>query len=780
MIAAHIWLRCALSFGLALAMTARAPAFDGPPVDVALEYDVLGCLLVACDARPAALSPLSGVIAPSSELDVPPARAVLQQAGLLAADGKPSPLGRRCCDALASPELALQLRQTRRQSWAALWFLIRHDEAWAWTPLQDMCCRIRGPFARDELAAVAALDVELPTPQASPDIGGVFPLDETATLQCVAREQAMFAGLLGGGNGGTSGLTVDEIANYLLSPALLEALVSDTSFDLARHWPELSEPTRVRGTVERLVDCGWLNSTRTPYGVRYGLSDRGALLSGTVLNAPQILEIGCYRASGDGLRASTVSLCVSAEGIVKVRTTPGTYTSVVAPLPPGDPRPAFTEAIRELLDGVSPADDTGARSAAGVGAATTRLPGDTILAELTRGVYRTASAKSTLEVWQRGRPDVWRVDSDEDGGIDVEYEDTDGDLVPDFVRMRDWPDRGFSRSFVCKEGEWEQSNLLEAFLEIRFQLPWARDAYHEHNVNVILNGEVVAVLTDVLPEGLYRFRVRPQHLRLAADHASTNDVRLVTSHLRGGHYVVSTDFKLVLHMSHISQHVIADNAEQARDVLIKQGNLVTQGVDLAVYDNEWRVEPAAPKDGQDVVIRGVVHNDGEELASGWVLRCRRGAPGAGGEEIAAQPIDALGKGERIDVSCPWKARPGEHRLFVVAEAPQGVRDLREDNNIVAIVVRGGGDSQPPALLIHEPAEASTVRGPAVPFRGTAQDNVGLSTLEYSVDGGLWQDVAVHERWEFTLELAAGEHSIRVRLCDSSGLEQSATRKILVE
>jgi hypothetical protein len=257
-------------------------------------------------------------------------------------------------------------------------------------------------------------------------------------------------------------------------------------------------------------------------------------------------------------------------------------------------------------------------------------------------------------------------------------------------------------------------------------------------------------------------------------------VQLVTSHLRGGHYVVSTDFKLVLHMSHISQHVIAESAEEAHNLLIERGNLITRGVDLAVYDNEWRVKPAAPQDGQQVEILGVVHNDGEEPARGWTLRCRLGPQGSAGEEVASQPIEMLEKGDRIEVSCPWTAQPGEHRLFVSIEPPAGVQDLRDDNNVVAIIVKGGGDTKPPALLIGEPEEAASLDGPIVSFRGTARDNVGLAALEYSVDGGLWQHTAVNERWAFTVELAVGEHTVRVRLRDTSGLEQTATRTLRVE
>ena len=129
-------------------------------------------------------------------------------------------------------------------------------------------------------------------------------------------------------------------------------------------------------------------------------------------------------------------------------------------------------------------------------------------------------------------------------------------------------------------------------------------AYHKHDVNVILNDHVIAQLTDVIPEGLYRFPVRPQDLKVGADAAHPNDVRLEMLHLRGGHYVVSSDFDLTIRISQVSRYVVADSPQEAQKVLRESAQLCSTGVDLAVYANAFRADPVAPKANEVTTIRG--------------------------------------------------------------------------------------------------------------------------------------------------------------------------------
>ena len=764
----------------------RPAAGDEPEPDTKLALEETAALIAVGGKWPGPLSPFAGKLGPTAEAPDQETTQNLQRAGLLDEAGRFTSRGRELWQALVTPVLTYHVRRTAKDSTGIAWYLAHGEHIWCWLPAGDSDARIMGPLVRGAAPSLLAQRSPLPTPTKSPDIAATFSLHEFMTLQCIAREQRMFSALVGREDDGL-GLTLDEIANYIFSPTRVDVLASDASFDLMQYWDGLSEPAKVQSVVDTLGEQGWVVSKRSIRSVRYRLSERAELLARTVFNPAQRLQVSCLRSIAGRVRRTTLVFCSSSEGLVLVRTDPGSHEFTITPLPPGDPAAAQADAIAGLLPKPAPAAPPPGRAATQPAArevpqpapTSTGLPGDEIRAELERSVYRTAAAQTRRELWGRGKTDTWAVDTNGDGHGDVEYEDTDGDGEPDFVRVRDFPERPFTRSFIHADGHWQESNILEAFLEIKYQLPWQRNAYHKHSVDIILNDQLVARLTDVIPEGLYRFRVPPRALRVDANSPQENDVRLETTHLRGGHYVVSTDFKLILHMSQISRHIIADNPDDAQRILVEEGNLITSGVDLAVYVNEWHVEPPVPKDGREANIRGVVHNDGEDQAVGWKVRFYHGDPADGGTLFAEHALDPLEKGTSVGVAGKWTARAGEHRLYALLTPPEGAADLREDNNQISLTVRGGGDSEPPTLTISEPADNAELVGSTLTLRGTAADNVGLAALEYSVDGGLWQTAVVGERWELQIELRQGKRSIRVRLRDTSGLEKTVVRTVRV-
>jgi hypothetical protein len=761
-------------------LVAAAPAADAPRTDVTLAFEQLTALLAIGGEWPNEISPLAGLPGPlagfKSEEDV----AALRAAGLVADGGQLNAAGKALWTALVRPEATVQVQWFRDAAIGGVYYAMSGDELWTLVPKEEVQFQIEGPFPRGEASALVAGRVPLPTPTASADVAAELSLYQFMILQCLFREQAVFAAMLEAPDDG-QGLTLDEMRAYLLIPSRLDALATEPTYDLLGNWEKIMKPESIRRNADALEAAGWIASTRSAFGVRYALSERGRLLARAVFSPPECLRVTCRRTREGSPAAASVQYCVAPEGITLVRHGRSPEEVVIAPLPVGDPRAAYEEALAALMRTAEtpPATSQPAAVADEMAAPSGTLPGDEILDELQRGVFRTATAQQTDQLWNRGKPDTWRLDTNDDGQPDVEYEDTDGDDRPDFVRVRDLPDRAFTRSFICADDTWEESNILEAYLEVLFALPWARETYHRHNVNVVLNDHVVGQLTDTIPDGRYRFRIAPQFLRRDANSPQPNDVRLETTHLRGGHYVVSTDFRLILHLAEISQYVVAESQEEAQKILTERGNLITRGVDLSIYANEWCVDPPAPRDGQAVKLRGTVHNDGEETAEGWKLHVYVSEPAADREPIAVVELPAIPKGTATAAEASWTAQPGTHELFVQVVPPAEVPDLRDDNNRVKLVVLTGGDAEPPALIIGEPAENVTVTGPAVTIRGTATDNVGLARLEYSVDGGLWQSIAISERWEVTLELAAGAHCVRVRGGDTSGLEALATRNLTV-
>ncbi len=755
-------------------------------------------LAQAAGETPAASSPLGvmGVIGPTtqpSEAPDPTAAKAIEEsrdrcrrAGLLSPDGKLSEPGQSFWKAMATPELSVQARRFSREGLGIVWYGLGPEQVWGILPQKDGGLRIVGPFPRADVHTLLAERLALPSSDQATNWNQTFSLFDWMVLLCVERERIVALSPDAGGSDRV-GISAAQVASSLLTPHALASLGADPSLDPAEALDQPSDADAIARALDSLTEQGWLERSGAEGSFRYRISSRGADLARQVLYPRQSLLIAAVAPAADGhVNAATAQFCVAAEGRTLVRYLPASHQFAIASIPAGDAKALQSQTIASVLKEAlaSASKQTSARlTPPRVASSQPSGPplGQTIREELLRGTFRIDSPLRTREVWGRGKVDLWAVSTRGDKQqADVEYEDTTGSGTPDVVRVRDYPDGPFTRSFINRDGKWEESNILDAFLEISFALPWSRDAYHKHNVNVILNDRVIAQLTDVIPEGLYRFPVRPQDLRVDANTASANDVRVETSHLRGGHYVVSSNFNLVIRLSRISRHVVADDAEQAEKILRTSAQLRASGVDLAVYANGWRAVPPAPKPDEAVKISGEVYNLGMDTAQGWKVQFHDGDPTKGGKLIEERSLAALEPGDAVTAEGSWKAAPGEHRIFVTLVVPEGAKDLRDTNNQTSVLVMGGGDSAPPELLVAEPPEGAALTNGKIAFRGTVSDNVSVAGLEYNLDGGLWVAITPQARWEAAVEMPKGDHKVRFRARDTSGLTCQQERSVCAQ
>jgi hypothetical protein len=87
---------------------------------------------------------------------------------------------------------------------------------------------------------------------------------------------------------------------------------------------------------------------------------------------------------------------------------------------------------------------------------------------------------------------------------------------------------------------------------------------------------------------------------------------------------------------------------------------------------------------------------------------------------------------------------------------------------------GGGkvrrDTAPPSIVISTPAAGAAVTG-TVAVTGTANDNVRVSTVAVSVDGGSYATASGTSSWSYTVDASgytAGSHTLSARATDTSG------------
>jgi len=165
---------------------------------------------------------------------------------------------------------------------------------------------------------------------------------------------------------------------------------------------------------------------------------------------------------------------------------------------------------------------------------------------------------------------------------------------PFFVEMRNWYCTNrprISNSFSIPSG-FNPEDVLSAKLRVKFSLPWSRYTYRNHDVNVYLNGNKIGGLKNTIPEGYYDFTIPPEFLNYASEGAANNRIELVTEHMNGGHYVVSSQMSVAIQLDTLTVHVCAHNQSEADELvekLAEEGNLTF----LSFSGNDSICNPAA-------------------------------------------------------------------------------------------------------------------------------------------------------------------------------------------
>lgn len=86
-----------------------------------------------------------------------------------------------------------------------------------------------------------------------------------------------------------------------------------------------------------------------------------------------------------------------------------------------------------------------------------------------------------------------------------------------------------------------------------------------------------------------------------------------------------------------------------------------------------------------------------------------------------------------------------------------------------------GDATLPSVTILSPAAGMVLTNTSPTISGTASDNIGVTKIQISVDGGPYRTAEGLTRWSFSMTgLSNGSHSATVRASDNAGNTQTAT------
>ncbi|MFG0251874.1 MAG: Ig-like domain-containing protein, partial [Phycisphaerales bacterium JB038] len=381
-----------------------------------------------------------------------------------------------------------------------------------------------------------------------------------------------------------------------------------------------------------------------------------------------------------------------------------------------------------------------------------------------------------------GRVDRWSI-NDELEGILWVGDDTDADGEIDFVHADIGDDGQYDYSAFRVEEGWEETNLVEAYLEMNFGLPWHRSTYEKHDVDVIMNGVVVASLRDQIPEGNYTFRLPPTVIKFDdAGVPAGNVIDLDTKHLRGGHYVVSSDFRIKTRLTGTRVWVVADSEEAAREQVLEDEDLTLEGPDYSVSsaEAEMRGQPVQGKVLEFIVpVRNVGASRTNAVAVALQKDMGRGEPLELGR-IYLENVPLTGTSmARI----AWTASAGNHSLWLVVDPDHEEGDTNPENNKAVIACNVPGDEAPPAISFQTPEDGGEFGDSVVAVEVEATDDTAVARVRLSVDGGVAEELSplpAAGRYGGQVLLQPGGHTLTATVTDGGGNEANASVRVSID
>jgi hypothetical protein len=362
------------------------------------------------------------------------------------------------------------------------------------------------------------------------------------------------------------------------------------------------------------------------------------------------------------------------------------------------------------------------------------------------------------------------TDGDGDGKVDHVFADVGRDGVSEFAALR-------------VEDGWRQTNVVEAWLEMSFALRGSRDSYKTHDVEVLLNGVALGLLKDMLPEGNFSFRIPPGALRFdSSGLPGDNRVGLRTTHLRGGHYAVNSDFRFKFRLTATPVWTAATSLDEAREKAVALSGVSLTAPDLSLSASQLAIAgPETPNAGDQMRVDFPISNFGATAAGNVVVALQRILPGGSREEVGRAVIEAVDVDQPASGSVTWKIRGGMNNLALVADPDRALDDPDLANNEALFMLTAAGDDTPPVLRIAQPTKGAVLQSTVVMLEIHADDDAGPVTPQVSIDRGLWQELpATKGGATVPLLLQPGRHTVEVRVADASGNEASQSVDLTVE
>jgi hypothetical protein len=223
--------------------------------------------------------------------------------------------------------------------------------------------------------------------------------------------------------------------------------------------------------------------------------------------------------------------------------------------------------------------------------------------------------------------------------------------------------------------ETPSADVVQAAVVVKFSLPWSRDTYRQHNVHLFINGIEIGTLTNMIPEGYYIFPFNSSILNYAAYGISANMVTMKMDNLNGGHYVVTSDWEIILHMKQLTLSVVASNQSEANSLVERLSGMVASVPDFGIYPGGITCSNSQPREGQNLKFTTRIFNFGTVGMSNVPVDLYVDSVKANSAIISFLPALA-----NQNVEFSWTAIRGTHSITITVNGAKNIPESDYSNN----------------------------------------------------------------------------------------------------
>jgi hypothetical protein len=287
----------------------------------------------------------------------------------------------------------------------------------------------------------------------------------------------------------------------------------------------------------------------------------------------------------------------------------------------------------------------------------------------------------------------------------------------------------------------------------------------------LFNDKPVGLLENTIPEGNYSFRIPPSLMKFDKQGMPKgNQVGIRSRHLRGGHYVVNSDFRFKFRLTATPVWTIANSKKEARQRVDALGSVDILSVDVGISSASVRVEgPERPRAGDAMQVVIPLRNMASRSPNRLSVALYRDMPDGKRKELARTVVRHLSLDGVHEIKLPFRAPGGANTLKVILDPDDDLQDVDKSNNQASFFLKVAGDDQAPVLNISTPVDGATLVGGLHELHFVVKDDQEMASVQVSVDGGLWlEQQPENSDHRLNLLLQPGKHQLSVRATDTSG------------